>query len=81
MIKGVMDIYSTNGSRKHWGKLKKGCKIDETDTGSIDLDLVVMGVEKGKGKKSKQFGAFLLGAYLGDRLYPITKVGSGFTDE
>lgn len=61
--------------------MKKGCQIEDTDTGEIDLDLVVMGVDTGKGKKSSTFAAFLLGAYHEGQLYPITKVGSGFTDQ
>ena len=40
-----------------------------------------MGVEYGKGKRSQSFSSFLLGAYFNGELYPITKVGSGFTDQ
>ena len=69
-----MDQYYTNGTRKHWTKVKKGCRIDKTGTGSIDLDLVVMGVDPGKGKNSLLFSNFLLGAYHQGKLYPITRV-------
>lgn len=44
IIKGENDLYYTNQSRVHWGKLKKGCKLEDQDTQHIDLDLVLMGV-------------------------------------
>jgi ATP-dependent DNA ligase len=48
-----------------WGKFKRGCKIDQENTGTIDLDLVVMGVIYGEGKRNPFFATFLLGAYQG----------------
>ena len=27
IIKGSSDFYYTNGTRRHWGKLKKGCRV------------------------------------------------------
>jgi ATP-dependent DNA ligase len=40
-----------------------------------------MGVIYGEGKKNQFFATFLLGAYLGDQVIPITRIGTGFTDE
>jgi len=74
-------MYYTNGTRKHWGKFKRGCKIEKVDTGLIDLDLVVMGVIKGSGKNSNYFATYLLGTYIDDKLYPVSKLGSGFTED
>jgi DNA ligase-1 len=47
-------------NRSIWIKYKK----DESEFGGLDnLDLVVMGAYKGKGKRKHVFGSFLLGAY------------------
>ena len=40
-----------------------------------------MGADYGKGKKSKYLSSFLLGIRNGDKIIPISKVGSGFTDD
>ena len=59
-------------SRSVWMKYKK----DETEFGGADnLDLVVMGVYNGDGKRKDVFGSFLLGVYdtgTGD-IWPVTK--------
>lgn len=81
IIKGENDFYYTNQSRIHWGKLKKGCKLKDQDTQQIDLDLVLMAVEYGQGKRSDVFGSFLMGIYHEGEYYAISKVGSGFTEE
>ncbi len=73
-------MYFTNGSRRHWGKFKKGCKIENSDTGQIDLDLVLMGFSFGQGKRSNFFSAYLVGVYHEGKLFPVCKVGTGFTD-
>lgn len=46
----------------------------------IDLDLVVMGADFGKGKKIKVLSSFLLGTKHDGKYVPIAKVGSGFSD-
>ena len=79
IIKGINDLYYTNRSRKHWGKLKKGCKLTGEDTQSIDLDLVVMAIENGQGKRSDKFGSCLLGVYYEGQYHAVSKVGSGFS--
>ena len=81
ILKGTTDLYYTNGTRKYWGKMKKGCKIRSIDTGFIDLDLIVMGADYGQGKKKNLLATFLLGVYHEGKIYPISRVGSGFTDE
>ncbi len=40
-----------------------------------------MGADYGKGKKSNFLSSFLLGIRNGDKIIPISKVGSGFTDD
>lgn len=59
-------------NRSIWMKYKK----DESEFGALDnLDLVVMGVYKGKGKRKNTFGSFLMGVYdkeSGD-IWPVTK--------
>lgn len=80
IIKGVSDKYYTNGTRKHWGKLKKGFKQSESDSQEMDLDLVVMGVDYGQGKRSNYFGSFLLGVYHDGKYHAVSKVGSGFSE-
>ena len=80
ILKGVDDMYYTNGTRKHWGKMKKGCRIHQSDTGSIDLDLILMGADYGKGKRKSTFATFLLGIYHEGKIYPVSRVGSGFKE-
>lgn len=45
MLKLCGSKYDTKGGRKDWAKLKKGCSIDNQSYKSIDVDLVLMGVE------------------------------------
>jgi len=60
--------------------MKKGIKIAETDTGLIDVDLVVMGASYGEGKRSEFLSTFLVGTYHEGKLYPISRIGTGFTE-
>lgn len=64
----------------NWLKLKK----DYLDTEMGDsLDLVVVGADFGKGKRTGTYGAFLLACWNEDRerLETVCKVGTGFSDE
>lgn len=40
-----------------------------------------MGVSYGQGKRSPFFAAYLVGVYHEGKLFPVCKVGTGFTDE
>lgn len=39
-----------------------------------------MGAFRGEGKRSQFFATYLVGVYHNNKLYPVCKVGSGFTD-
>ena len=47
----------------------------------IDLDLILMGADYGRGKKSKFFSSFLMGVKKGANIVPISRVGTGFSDD
>ena len=63
----------------NWIKLKKDYLQGVGDT----LDLIVMGVYFGKGKRAGVFGGFLLGSYNDKtcKIESICKIGSGFDEE
>jgi ATP-dependent DNA ligase len=45
----------------------------------MDLDLVLMGADYGKGKYNSIYSSFLLGTLHQGKIHPISKVGTGFT--
>ncbi|CAD8117992.1 unnamed protein product [Paramecium sonneborni] len=73
-LEGIMikkDTIYSPGSRNDWLKVKK----------EKDIDLVVLGGYYGQGKRQQWLGSFLLGIYENGRLYPIAKIGTGFSDK
>ena len=54
--------------------------MSENSTQDMDLDLVVMGVDFGKGKRKDVFGSFLVGVYHEGSYYPISKLRTGFSE-
>jgi ATP-dependent DNA ligase len=40
-----------------------------------------MGADFGKGKNSNNLSSFLVGVIDKDRIYPLSKVGSGFSED
>lgn len=40
-----------------------------------------MGADYGRGKKSKFFSSFLIGTLHNQKIIPLSKLGTGFTDE
>lgn len=81
ILKGPEDHYYTNGTRIHWGKLKKGFREKKEDKGLIDLDLILMGADYGRGKKASFLSSFLMGVKKGDKIVPLSRVGTGFSDD
>ena len=68
--------------RQGWGWVK--IKESEGSTGKLSdtLDLVVMGFNRGKGKRAGfGVGAFLGGVKQGEKMLTLAKVGTGLTDE
>ncbi|MCA1917684.1 ATP-dependent DNA ligase [Methanospirillum hungatei] len=72
MLKVLGSRYTPGVRGKDWVKIKP-----EADT----LDLVVTGAEWGEGKRAHVFGSFLLSVRDDDRLVPISRVATGFSDE
>lgn len=40
-----------------------------------------MGADYGRGKKAKFFSSFLVGTIHNNKIIPLSKLGTGFTDE
>ena len=72
MIKVLSSPYTPGQRGKNWIKIKP-----EVDT----LDLAVIGAEWGEGKRAHVFGSFLLACQDQDRLVPLSRVATGFSDE
>ncbi|RJQ26936.1 ATP-dependent DNA ligase [Candidatus Parcubacteria bacterium] len=80
LAKRLDGVYQAGARGWNWIKLKRSYSGALTDT----LDAVVMGYNKGKGKRTSfGIGAFLIGAYdeKKDKYVTIAKVGTGLTDE
>ena len=72
MVKSLSAPYSPGARVREWVKIKPA-----VDT----IDLVVTGAEWGEGKRAGVFGSFLLACLDEDRLIPISRVATGFSDE
>ena len=72
MLKRLSSGYTPGVRGKDWIKIKP-----EADT----LDLAVVGAEWGEGKRAHLFGSFLVAALSENRLIPVSKVATGFSDE
>jgi ATP-dependent DNA ligase len=82
ILKGVNDKYFTNDTRKLWQKLKRGFSSVHPGLSKIELDLVVMGANRGEGFKNyNQYTSFLMGTPYQGKIVPISQVGSGLTEE
>lgn len=83
ILKGCQDFYFTNESRSHWKKLKRGFAANrDARISKIELDLVVMGANRGQGaKNSRHFTSYLLGTPHDGKILPVSNVGSGLTEE
>lgn len=79
MLKLLQSIYKPSHRSNKWVKLKKDYINDLGDS----LDLVVIGAFYGKGKRTGNFGGFLLAVYNdeADKFEACCKIGTGFSDE
>jgi DNA ligase-1 len=78
IVKKLDSEYKAGQRGYHWVKYKKTTEAGVADT----IDLVVMGVNKGQGKRAGfGVGAFLVGVRDGNRFKTVSKIGTGLTDE
>jgi DNA ligase-1 len=78
VIKKLEAPYKTGARGYHWVKYKKTTEAGVADT----IDCLVMGVNKGKGKRAGfGVGAFLVGIRDGNKFKTVSKIGTGLTDE
>ncbi|MEI6326654.1 MAG: ATP-dependent DNA ligase [Candidatus Roizmanbacteria bacterium] len=80
MAKKLDDPYKPGAREYSWVKLKKSYSEKVTDT----IDGVVMGYDRGKGKRAAfGIGAVLLGIYdpEEEKYLTIAKIGTGMTDD
>jgi DNA ligase 1 len=78
VIKKIDAPYKAGGRGYHWVKYKK-----HTDKGVADtIDLLVMGVNVGKGKRAGfGVGGFLVGIKDGNNFKSVSKIGTGLSDD
>ena len=78
LIKKVDAPYKAGARGYHWVKYKKTTEEGVADT----IDCLVMGVNRGKGKRAGfGVGAFLVGVKDGNKFKTTSKIGTGLTDE
>lgn len=80
VVKKWESPYTPGRKGFHWVKFKE----EEGKTGKLTdtIDAVVMGYDKGEGKRTGfGIGAFLVGVKKGDSFVSLTKIGTGVTDE
>jgi len=81
IVKKWQEVYDPGRRGYTWVKLKqekgkKGGGLADT------LDCVIMGYNKGKGKRANfGLGAFLVGVRKGNEFLTISKIGTGLTDD
>lgn len=80
IVKKIDSQYVPGRTAWRWVKMKEA--EDSAAKLSDTLDLVVMGFNAGKGKRTSfGLGAFLVGVKDGNKILTISKIGTGLTDE
>lgn len=78
VIKKIDAPYKAGARGYHWVKYKKTTEKGVADT----VDCLVMGVNRGKGKRvGFGAGAFLVGIKDSSKFKSVSKIGTGLTDE
>src|SRR3989344_4249149 len=78
LIKKINAPYKAGARGYHWVKYKKTTEEGVADT----IDCLVMGVNRGKGKRTGfGVGAFLVGIKDGNKFKTTSKIGTGLKDE
>lgn len=78
LIKKIDAPYKAGARGYHWVKYKKTTDAQVSDT----IDCLVMGVNKGKGRRAHfGAGAFLVGIKDGEKFKTVSKIGTGLSDE
>jgi DNA ligase 1 len=72
MIKRLESPYIAGRPRGHWFKWKRN---------TLTLDCVLLYAQRGSGKRSSFYSDYTFGVWHEDKLLPIGKAYSGFTDE
>jgi DNA ligase 1 len=72
MLKRRASTYLAGRPRGHWFKWKRA---------ALTLDCVLMYAQRGSGKRSSFYSDYTFGVWDGDKLVPVGKSYSGFTDE
>jgi len=72
MLKRADSLYVAGRPKGPWFKWKRG---------ALTIDTVLLYAQRGHGKRSSFYSDYTFGAWSGDRLVPVGKAYSGFTDE
>jgi len=72
MLKRADSPYLAGRPKGPWFKWKRG---------ALTIDTVLMYAQRGNGKRSSFYSDYTFGAWAGDKLVPVGKAYSGFTDE
>jgi ATP-dependent DNA ligase len=72
MLKRADSLYAAGRPKGPWFKWKRG---------ALTIDAVLLYAQRGHGKRSSFYSDYTFGAWAGDRLVPVGKAYSGFTDE
>jgi len=72
MLKRKASPYLAGRPKGHWYKWKRA---------ALTLDCVLMYAQRGSGKRSSYYSDYTFGVWDGDKLVPVGKAYSGFTDE
>jgi DNA ligase-1 len=72
MLKRKASPYLSGRPKGHWYKWKRA---------ALTLDCVLMYAQRGSGKRSSYYSDYTFGVWQDDKLVPIGKAYSGYTDE